>query len=87
MFKLYVGKKFTGIAVVVDATWPGMFRVCGRDGRLSDMVNLSRAKDAAIAWAQAAGFFGGRQVRDMNFKKHREPAGSPPMRSPETILH
>jgi len=31
-----------------DSKWPGMWRVrCG--GSLSDMVNLSRAKDAAIS--------------------------------------
>ena len=34
--------------VVEDANWPGMWRVrLGR--RLSDMANLSRAKDAAIS--------------------------------------
>ena len=33
-----------------DSKWPGMWRVrCG--GSLSDMVNLSRAKDAAISIA------------------------------------
>jgi hypothetical protein len=34
--------------IVPDANWPGMWRV--RSGRrLSDMANLSRAKDAAIS--------------------------------------
>jgi hypothetical protein len=33
-----------------DSKWPGMWRVrCG--GSISDMVNLSRAKDAAISVA------------------------------------
>ena len=33
-----------------DSKWPGMWRVrCG--GAMSDMVNLSRAKDAAISIA------------------------------------
>jgi hypothetical protein len=27
-----------------------MWRVCRPDGSLSDMVNLTRAKDAAISW-------------------------------------
>ncbi|MGB8628613.1 MAG: hypothetical protein WCD69_04380 [Xanthobacteraceae bacterium] len=31
-----------------DANWPGMWRVRFGD-ELSDMVNLSRAKDAAIS--------------------------------------
>jgi len=36
-----------------DAEWPGMFRVLMPDGHLSDMVNLSRAKDAALSLALA----------------------------------
>jgi hypothetical protein len=34
--------------VEADAKWPGMWRV-RFDGKLSDMANLSRAKDAAIS--------------------------------------
>jgi hypothetical protein len=34
------------IRVVRDAAHPGMWRVRWPDGRLSDLVNLSRAKDA-----------------------------------------
>ena len=33
--------------VIPDETYPGMFRVRWPDGKLSDMVNLSRANDAA----------------------------------------
>src|SRR5271168_4219687 len=37
--------------------WPAMWRA--RSGeRLSDMVNLTRAKDAAIAWARPRGLSG-----------------------------
>jgi hypothetical protein len=32
--------------IVPDATYPGMYRVILPDGSLSDMVNLTRAKDA-----------------------------------------
>jgi hypothetical protein len=32
--------------IVSDPKWPGMYRLRRRDGSLSDMVNLSRAKDA-----------------------------------------
>jgi hypothetical protein len=35
------------VEVVADAEWLGMWRIRTRDGRLSDMVNLARAKDAA----------------------------------------
>ena len=34
-----------------DAQWVGMYRVRLPNGQLTDMVNLSRAKDAAIALA------------------------------------
>jgi hypothetical protein len=33
--------------IVPDAQWPGMWRIEWPDGSLSDMANLSRAKDAA----------------------------------------
>jgi hypothetical protein len=36
-------------AVEPDRTWPGMYRVRLPGGHLTDMVNLSRAKDAAIS--------------------------------------
>lgn len=32
--------------IVADPKWPGMYRVRYPNGRLSDMVNLTRAKDA-----------------------------------------
>jgi len=35
-------------AVVQDERYPNMYRVDYLDGRLSDMVNLTRAKDAAV---------------------------------------
>jgi hypothetical protein len=34
-------------AIEPDAEWPGMWRVRLPDGRLSDMANRTRAKDAA----------------------------------------
>jgi len=35
--------------IAPDAKWPSMFRLRLRDGGLSDMVNLARAKDALAA--------------------------------------
>jgi hypothetical protein len=32
--------------VVPDEHWPGMFRIRRPDGSLSDMVNLTRVRDA-----------------------------------------
>jgi hypothetical protein len=46
-------KRARALATVVpDADWPGMYRV-RRSGHTSDMVNLTRAKDAAACLALA----------------------------------
>jgi hypothetical protein len=56
--QLYTGSKFTGVSLEPDAKWPDMWRI--RMGeRLSDLVNLTRAKDAAITWARPRGLGGG----------------------------
>jgi hypothetical protein len=57
ILKLYIGKAFTGVTVEPDNQWPRMWRV--RKGEaLSDMVNLARAKDAAIIRARPRGLGG-----------------------------
>jgi hypothetical protein len=38
--------------VVPDSTYPNMYRVRWPDGRLSDMVNLTRANDAVAAFLE-----------------------------------
>jgi hypothetical protein len=48
--------------LVPDDRWPGMWRVRNGDC-LSDMVNLTRAKDAALYWARPRGLGGGEIVR------------------------
>jgi hypothetical protein len=55
--KLYIGKKFTGVTIRPDSEWPNMWRV-HRGAQVSDMVNLTRAKDAAVAWARPRGLGG-----------------------------
>ena len=45
------GAKGPVISVVADKIHPTMWRIKHRDGRLSDMVDLSRARDAAVAFA------------------------------------
>jgi hypothetical protein len=37
-----------------DREWPTVYRVHFPDGRLTDLVNLTRAKDAAVALALAS---------------------------------
>lgn len=39
--------------IVRDERYPSMWRIRGRNGQLSDMVNRARAKDAAMSWALA----------------------------------
>jgi hypothetical protein len=43
---------FGGFTVVPDKEWRGMYRVRKPDGRLTDMVNLTRARDAARCFAE-----------------------------------
>ncbi len=49
-WRLLVGSRDTGITVEPDAQWANMWRIHKR-GFVSDMVNLSRAKDAAAVMA------------------------------------
>ncbi len=46
-----IGHRSAIVHVVPDGVWPGMWRICYRDGRLSDMANLSWARDGAVAVA------------------------------------
>jgi hypothetical protein len=56
-FQVLVSAVTTGrllATVKPDPDWPGMWRVHMPDGHVSDMVNLSRAKDAASTLALVA---------------------------------
>jgi hypothetical protein len=46
---------FGGYTVVPDPDWPAMYRVRRPDGSLTDMVNLTRARDAARSWGETRG--------------------------------
>src|SRR5262249_42977166 len=48
-WRLSIGNRFTGLVVCPDPKWPSMWRI-HYGGRISEMVNLPRAKDAAINW-------------------------------------
>jgi hypothetical protein len=72
--RLYIGGKVTGVSVEPDAAWPNMWRVRMGDRR-SDMVNLTRAKDAAIAWARPRGL-GSREIATWQ-RRETAPEGSP----------
>jgi hypothetical protein len=40
------------VGIVSDAKWPGMYRLKRADGSLSDMVNLTRAREALASFAE-----------------------------------
>jgi hypothetical protein len=42
----------TYVGIVSDAKWPGMYRLKRADGSLSDMVNLTRAREALASFAE-----------------------------------
>lgn len=70
MYELYVGNRRPGIVVTPDPKWPKMWRI-HQGGRVSDMVNLSRAKDAAVARMN----LGGTEVARWSY---RQAAGEAP---------
>jgi hypothetical protein len=53
-YDLHIGRKRTGVSIKPDSVWPKMWRIHQSDC-VSDMVNLARAKDAAIGWARPRG--------------------------------
>jgi hypothetical protein len=67
---LYYGSNRAPLArVVPDGRYPGMWRIAWGDGCLSDMVNLTRAKDAAAALAVRGP--PARDVRRLHWKQDR----------------
>jgi hypothetical protein len=46
--RLYLGSRATGYSITPDTKYPSMWRVRYPDGSLSDIVNLTRARDAAL---------------------------------------
>jgi hypothetical protein len=79
ILELFVGSRFTGISVRPDAKWPNMWRV-HHGKRVSDMVNLTRAKDAARSWADLTG---GGERSLVNWRAATSPPDGPPVRQTE----
>lgn len=52
--RLLVSNKLSGFSIVPDTKYPSMWRVRNPDGSLSDMVNRTRAKDAAQSMCERA---------------------------------
>lgn len=75
--ELYIGNIATGITVEPDDRCANMWRVHWPDQPPSVMVNLARAKDAAMRWAGRAG---GEQGKGLNWKATRRRAAGSPVR-------
>lgn len=73
-YALHIGKRATGVEVHPDHKWPDMWRIHFKDD-VSGMVNLTRAKDAAISWARPKGL-GGKEVATWH-RRETYPRGSP----------
>ena len=50
-YQLRNGTRPTGLVLRPDAKVPQLWRIHYR-GQISDMVNLTRAKDAAVSWVR-----------------------------------
>jgi hypothetical protein len=64
--KLMLGTRNTGAKILPDSQWPGMWRVEYPRGVISDMANLSRARDAAVHLVML-------HVNKDSRKRHAEP--------------
>jgi hypothetical protein len=79
MQTLHLGNKQTPLAhVIPDDKHPGMWRIRWPDGELSDMVNLARAKDAAVVLASQR--YPEVRTNRLRWKACESPPVEPPMR-------
>ena len=76
ILKLYIGDSFTDVTVEPDVKYPAMWRIHMGQHK-SGMVNLTRAKDAAIGWARPKGL-GGNEVA--HWHRRQTPARAVPRR-------
>ena len=82
---LTIGSKLTGVSIVQDGEWPIMWRIKTADGRLSDIANLTRAKDAAVAFASPKGI-GGASAMGMPTTRRCSNVVSPPETAPLWLM-
>jgi hypothetical protein len=77
--ELIINRRKTGISIERDAVHSAMWRVRRSGEPPSDMVNLSRATDAAIAWARPRGL-GGTETANWHWDIRESAPVTPPMR-------
>jgi hypothetical protein len=66
-WRLRIGSRFTGLVIRPDDDYADLWRLHYR-GEVSDMVNLSRAKDAAVSWVRPRGL-GGSEVAKWAYRE------------------
>jgi hypothetical protein len=80
-FALYYGRAQSPLVrVVPDSRQPNMWRVSWPDGALSDMVNLSRAKDACVVLCERGPPARNRRRFRWELERSKTAAAAPPMR-------
>jgi hypothetical protein len=77
--QLTINRRETGISIERDAVYPAMWRIRRNGGPPSDMVNISRATDAAITWARPRSL-GGEEAASWRWDLRESPREAPPMR-------
>ncbi len=76
-FVLHFGQRLAPlIRVVADSTYADMWRIALADGSVSDMCNLSRARDAAVASALRS--FNKLEVQETLPERHLAPQHKAP---------
>ncbi len=58
------------LEIVPDAAWPALWRVKLPNGQLTDMVNLTRAKDAAISLGSKSSMDRSLSARSLPLRPH-----------------
>jgi hypothetical protein len=81
VYSLYYGKSAKVLAEVIpDNEYAGMWRIRWPDRQLSDMVNLSRAKDAAMVLVRKNGIID-QSTKTLHWERTERPPGGPPVES------
>lgn len=62
IWQLRIGTRLTGFTVEPDGKWSGMWRIHTPRGNVSDMYNLSWARDHCIKLARPRGLGGGEKI-------------------------
>jgi hypothetical protein len=70
---LRIGNQLMDITIRQDDQYPQLWRIHYR-GTVSDMVNLPRAKEAALSWVRPRGLGGSETAKWTIGKSQREPA-------------